>query len=456
MSSTIRTTILNLNSFQQEDMDGLDAETKHLVQEREEELGPAYRLFYRHPVHLVKGKGSRLWDANGEEYLDMYNNVVSVGHCNPEVVEAITRQASTLNTHTRYLHEGILDYAKDILSTMPDEIDQIMFQCTGSEANDLAIRVARKYTGNEGVIITTNAYHGNSALISELSPAQGLAQPISLTARMIPAPDAYHFEQMGLDHSPSAQEMGEWMAGQVRDAVADMERHGIRLAAFLADTAFSSDGVYLNPRGFLKPVLEAVHEAGGVYIADEVQPGFCRTGDDFWGFQRHGIVPDIVTSGKPMANGLPTSMMAARHAVLEPFATTMPYFNTYGGNPVCMAAAQATLNYLRDHDVLANARRTGDALREAISEFAKTHSAIGDVRGAGQFTGCEIVKPGTKDPDAALTLDILEQLRLHHVLTGTCGVNGNILKLRPPLVFTLNDVDFFMDSFSAAFAAVGA
>lgn len=354
-----RSTIMDTNSFRPEMAAALDPETRRLTEERDV-LGPAYRLFYRTPVHLVKGEGAHVWDADGTEYLDVYNNVASVGHAHPRVVEAIARQASLLNTHTRYLHENILKYADDILSTMPDELNRIMFQCTGSEANDLAVRVAQAYTGGEGVIVTAEAYHGNSALTSKLSPALGTAQDLGLTMRMIPTPDTY---RLVIDGKPAsactAEEFGGWMAAEVRKAVADMNRHGIKFAALLADSIFSSDGVYPDPVGYLQPVIDTVHELGGVWIADEVQPGFTRTGDAFWGFERQEIVPDLVTSGKPMANGLPTSLMAARQEVLEPFAGSIPYFNTFGGNPVCMAAAQATLDVMCSEDTMGNAKRVG-------------------------------------------------------------------------------------------------
>lgn len=450
-----RSTIMDTNSFRPEMAAALDPRTRRLTEERSV-LGPAYRLFYRNPVHLVRGQGARLWDADGVEYLDVYNNVASVGHANPRVVDAMTRQASALNTHTRYLHENILNYAEDILSTMPPEIDRIMFQCTGSEANDLAVRVAQTYTGGEGVIVTAEAYHGNSALTSKLSPALGTAQELGLTMRTIPTPDTY---RLVIDGKPAdectAQEFGAWMAGEVRKAVADMERHGIRFAALLADSIFSSDGVYPDPVGYLQPVIDTVHELGGVWIADEVQPGFTRTGDAFWGFERQGIVPDLVTSGKPMANGLPTSLMAARHEVLEPFAASIPYFNTFGGNPVCMAAAQETLNVMRDEDTMGNAKRVGAIFKQAVTDLMADHPCIGDVRGAGLYIGCEIVVPGTKDPDQPTALDILETLRDHHVLTSVCGRFGNILKLRPPLVFTEDDVDMFISAFATTLEELG-
>lgn len=443
-----RSTIMDTNSFRPEMAKDLDPVTRELTEERGV-LGPAYRLFYKKPVHLVKGRGARLWDADGVEYLDVYNNVASVGHANPRVVEAITEQASLLNTHTRYLHENVLHYAEDILSTMPDELDRVMFQCTGSEANDLAVRVAQTYTGGEGVIVTHEAYHGNSALTSKLSPALGTAQPLGLTMRMIPTPDTYRQMVGGKPGSQvSAHEFGAWMAARLQEAIADMARHGIKFAAFLADSIFSSDGVYPEPAGYLKPVIEAVHEAGGVFISDEVQPGFTRTGTDFWGFQRHGVVPDLVTSGKPMANGLPTSLMAARHEVLEPFASSIPYFNTFGGNPVCMAAAQATLDVMRDDDTMGNARRVGGHFLTSLRQLAQEHPALGDIRGTGLYIGCEIVVPGTSNPDQESALTMLELLRQNHILTSVAGRFGNVLKLRPPLVFTDADVDWFMEGFT--------
>lgn len=451
-----RSTIMDTNSFRPDMMDGLDAPTRELVEERAV-LGPAYRLFYRHPVHLVRGKGAHLWDADGTEFLDVYNNVASVGHCHPRVVEAVTRQLGLLNTHTRYLHENVLHYAEDILSTMPDGLDRVMFQCTGSEANDLAIRVAQAHTGGVGVVVTSEAYHGNTALVSGFSPALGTAQPLAAAARTVPTPDTYRIRVDGKRAEELGPEkFGAWMADEVRKAAADLERHGMPFAAFLADSIFSSDGVFPDPAGYLRPVIEAVHELGGVYIADEVQPGFTRTGDAFWGFERQGIVPDIVTSGKPMANGLPTSLMAARHEVLEEFAGSIPYFNTFGGNPVCMAAAQAVLDVMREEDTMGRAKRVGAVFKRALQDARQAHPAIGDVRGCGLYIGCEIVKPGTRQPDQQLALDLLEELRERFVLTSVCGPYGNVLKLRPPLAFDENDVDRFMAAFEPSLRALGA
>ena len=284
--------ILESNSFNVANIDSLEGDLKSLV-ERRAVLGPCYRLFYQKPLHLVRGEGTRLFDADGTEYLDMYNNIPSMGHSNPAITEAVTSQLQLLNTHTRYVHENILDYAEDLLSTMPEEIDRVMFMCSGSEANDLAVRCAQLYTGGEGIIVTGEAYHGNTALISGLSPSIGKSVAMSRTMRMIPSPDTFRLE---------VDDLGAWMCEQISIQIQDMRRHGIKFAGVLFDGIFSSDGVIPGTPGFLKPVVDLVHKEGGVYIADEVQPGFCRTGDAFWGFARHDIVPDIVTRGNRSRN----------------------------------------------------------------------------------------------------------------------------------------------------------
>ncbi|RDB61366.1 aspartate aminotransferase family protein [Gordonibacter sp. 28C] len=432
---TTSSTIMDSNSFKPEDMADLDERTRRLA-ERRAVLGPSYRLFYHHPLNLVRGKGTRLFDADGTEYLDAYNNIPSLGHSHPAVQEAVSRQLGLINTHTRYLHETILDYAEDLLSTMPGELDRVMFLLSGSEANDLAVRIAKAYTGGTGIIVTSEAYHGNTELITKLSPSIGHEQPMAIDMRMIPTPDTYRLR---------TEDLGTWMAEHVRKQAADMRRHGIAFAGLLIDDIFSSDGVFPGKPGFLKPVVEAVHELGGVYIADEVQPGFTRTGT-FWGFERHDVVPDIVTMGKPMANGIACSAVAAREKVLEAFAQSSPYFNTFAGSPVAMAAAQATLDALRAEDTMGNARRVGGILADELRALAQEFPQIGDVRGAGLFIGADVVAPGTTDPDYPAAVRLIEGMRERHVLTSLCGPFGNVLKIRPPLVFDESDVDWFMSA----------
>ena len=370
--------ILESNSFNMGNLDTLGGELHDLV-ERRRVLGPCYRLFYQKPLHLVRGQGTRLFDADGEEYLDMYNNIPSMGHSNPVVTEAVTKQLQLLNTHTRYVHENILNYAEDLLSTMPDEINRIMIMCSGSEANDLAVRCAQLFTGGEGVIVTGEAYHGNTALISGLSPSIGKSVAMSRTMRMIPSPDSFRL---------GTEDLGPWMCEQISLQIADM--------------------------------------------------------------RRHGIVPDIVTMGKPMANGIPCSAMAIRADVLDAFADNNPYFNTFAGNPVSMAAAQAVLDYIRENDILAHTYDMGEKLRAAIHDVAARRPRLADVRGAGLFCGVEVVKPGTQEADRPFAVSLIEQLRENHVLISLCGPYGNVLKVRPPLVFNDADLDFFASALEAS------
>lgn len=431
-----RSTIMDNNSFRAEHAADLDPEMRRLTERRDDVLGGSYRLFYRKPVHLVRGEGQYLWDADGRKYLDMYNNVASIGHAHPAVAEAVHQQMLMLNTHTRYLHERILDYTDDFLSTLPGYVDasgyKAMYMCTGTEANDLALRVAKTHTGGTGLIATTEAYHGNSELSSSLSPALGSGQPIGDNVWLVPAPDSYR---------TGVENIGTWFADTIRDAIADMEAQGITFAGFIADSIFSSDGVL--PGNYLKEAIDVVHGAGGVFIADEVQPGFARTGDQFWGFAAHGVTPDIITTGKPMGNGIPVSGLFAKAEVLTSFSDTIPYFNTFGGNPVSMAAAQAVLDVIRTEGLQEHARVVGAETLEKFTQLRSDHHAVGDVRGAGLFIGFELVKDrSTREPDRDLALNMLEKLRERGVLTSVAGPHGNVLKLRPPLPFGRQDIDW--------------
>ncbi|MBO1327539.1 aspartate aminotransferase family protein [Acetobacter suratthaniensis] len=427
--------MMDTNSFQPDNAASLDDKTRGLINRRSV-LGDAYRLFYRTPVHLVRGQGQYLWDADGTQYLDVYNNVASLGHCHPAVVAAVHDQMQALNTHTRYLHERILDYSDAILATMPEQIDRVMYMCTGSEANDLAIRIARAHTGGTGLIVTREAYHGTSALTSGASPALGGAQPVDATTWLVPAPDAYRVDE---------PDTGAWFAARIQACIDDMASKGVKFAGFLADSIFSSDGVLPGKPGFLQAALQTVHSNGGVFIADEVQPGFARTGESFWGFGRHGLVPDIVTTGKPMGNGMPVSGLMAKASVLASFSASTPYFNTFGGNPVSIAAAQAVLNVIHDENLLEHSRNVGQRLLSELRALQSRHSCIGDVRGAGLFIGLELVtNRQTKEPARALALDLIEALRNAHVLTSVAGPYGNILKLRPPLAFQNHDIDWLV------------
>ncbi len=416
----------------------VDPATESLIAARDRVLGPAYRLFYERPVHLVRGEGTRLYDADGACYLDAYNNVASVGHCHPHVVEAVCRQLSTLNTHTRYLHGGLVDYSTRLLDTMPGDIDQVMYACTGSEVNDLALRVAEMYTGAKGVIITTDAYHGNTAAVTAISPSIGGATVLGEHVRAIAPPDSYRVP---------ADQLADRFAADVIAAIDELQSSGYGLSALIVDTIFSSDGIYPDP-SVLAPAVAAVHRAGGVFIADEVQPGFGRTGDAMWGFLRHGVVPDLVTMGKPMGNGMPIAAMAARSGVLDAFAREVPYFNTFGGNPVTVAAAAAVLDVIEDEKLIRNAAERGTQLRGELARLGADHPRIGDVRGTGLYVGVEVIDD-TGAPDRAGARTLVNAMRERRVLISVCGRDGNVLKIRPPLVFSDTDVDWFCTEFAA-------
>ena len=414
----------------------LTTKEKALIERRDRLLGPAYRLFYEQPVHMVRGEGVWLYDADGQAYLDCYNNVPSVGHCHPQVVEALREQAGILNTHTRYIHEIVLDYADQLLSTFPEELSHVMFTCTGSEANDLAYRIAKYQTGGTGFIVTELAYHGGTDVIAALSPSLGMHVDLGINVRTIPAPDGYRGDP----------NVGKVFVANVRDAIADMQRHGIKPAALLIDSIFSSDGVFSDHAGFLNEAAEAIREAGGLYIADEVQSGFGRTGEHWWGFQRHGVVPDMVTIGKGMGGGHPIAALVVRPELTTELGKSR-YFNTFGGNPVSCAVGKAVLEVIENESLIENVKEVGTYLKAGLHRLAKQHDVIGDVRGTGFFIGVELVKNrNTLEPATEEANRVVNGLRQKHVLISSAGPHANVLKIRPPLTFTQQNADLFLQT----------
>jgi len=410
-----------------------------LIERRNQLMGSAYRLFYEEPVHIVRGEGVWLYDSDGERYLDMYNNVPHVGHCHPRVVEALTKQIATLNTHTRYLHENVLDYAERLTAKFPEELDTAMFSCTGSEANELALRIARYCTGGEGLIVTDFAYHGNTKAIHEITTEDIHPDEIPDYVVTVPTPDLYRGEQRG-------DGAVERYADAVHDALALLDSRGIKPAAFIVDTIVSSGGVIATPPGYLKRVAKAVRDAGALFVADEVQPGFGRTGHHFWGYQVDDFVPDIVTMGKPMGNGHPLAATVTRRELTEQFAEHAHYFNTFGGNPVSCAAGLAVLDVIEEEGLQQNALDVGSYLVDGLWKLAQSHECIGDVRGTGLFLAVELVTCRDKrTPATDLAAGVVNGLRHHGVLTGSIGPDDNILKLRSPLVLSVQDADFFLN-----------
>ena len=400
--------IMDSNSYSPEHP--VDPATGSLITARDHLLGPSYRLFYDRPIHLVRGVGTKLYDIDGDCFLDAYNNVANVGHCHPHVVQAASRQLATLNTHTRYLHGGIVDYSERLLATLPEQVNRVMYACTGSEVNDLALRIAEMHTGAAGVVITRDAYHGNTAAVTAISPSIGGSTSVGAHVRVVDPPDSYRIP---------AGELAGRFAADVTAAIADLNAAGIGLSALIVDTIFSSDGIYPDP-SVLAPAVSAVRRAGGVFIADEVQPGFGRTGESMWGFIRHGVVPDIVTMGKPMGNGMPIAAVAA-----------------------------AVLDVIENEELIANAADVGRMLRDELNVVTRTHPRIGEVRGTGLYIGIEVITDSGQ-PDRAAAKTLVNAMRERRVLISVCGHDGSVLKIRPPLVFSRSDVDWFCTEFAAA------
>jgi 4-aminobutyrate aminotransferase-like enzyme len=395
--------------------------TAPLLSRRQHVLGPAYRLFYEEPLSPVRGEDVWLHDADGRVYLDCYNNVPSVGHAHPRVVRALAEQAGVLNTHTRYLHPGVVDYAEHLTALFPAGLDTAMFTCTGSEANDLALRIAQAVTGRHGVIVTELAYHGVTLALAEMSPS--LRPVCAAHVRTVPAPLT-----PDTDGTAAAR-----FAADVREAARSLSATGHPLAALMVDTVFASDGILTGAAGVLSAGAEAIREAGGLFIADEVQGGFARTGR-WWAFEREpGLVPDIVTLGKPMGGGHPLAGLVMQAALAEPFGRQQRYFNTFGGNTVSMAVGQAVLDVIEQEGLLERARSVGAYLREQLQSLAGRHTAIAEVRGLGLYLGVELTTP--QGPATALTHWLVNELRRQGVLLSSCGRHANVLKIRPPLTF---------------------
>lgn len=412
-----------------------------LLDRRTRLLGPNVRLFYQDPLHLVRGEGTWVWDAAGRRYLDCYNNVPHVGHCHPHVVEAITRQAQTLNTHTRYLHENILDYVERLTATFDPQITSAILTCTGSEANDVALRMAQAATGATGIIATDHTYHGNTAAVSQLSTTMPPIGGFGGHVRHVPAPDSYR-PQGG---SPQAHATA--FAAAVEAACQSLIAAGHGVSGLILCPAFVNEGFPDLAPGFLTEAIAIVRRHGGVIIADEVQPGFGRTGPQFWGHVGAGFAPDIVTMGKPMGNGHPVAAVATSFEIISAFRRAFRYFNTFGGNPVSCAAAAAVLDVLEAENLPARAAETGSHLRDGLRKLAEKHSVIGDVRGQGLAIGAELVSDrASKAPATELADRVINAMRAEGVLMGANGIHYNVLKIRPPMPFGKAEADIVLQT----------
>ncbi len=397
-----------------------------LLQRRAARLGPNVSTFYDTPLHILRGEGCWLWDADGRRYLDAYNNVPHVGHAHPRVVAAMSEQAAQLNTHSRYMHTGILDYLDRLTGLLGHGLDQAVMTCTGSEAMDVALRMAQAATGATGLIATDNTYHGNTSAVTALStrrPPIGGRPP---HVRLVPAPDALS----GLD--------SDIFAAHVAEAATALQEEGFGVAALIVCPALANEGLPCPPAGFLQPAAAQVRKAGGLLIADEIQPGFGRLGSHWWGFEQQGLRPDIVCLGKPMGNGYPVAAAIGTAPVVSAFRTAFGYFNTFAASPVAAATATAVLDVLEEENLRQNAEATGAALLARMRSMQ--HPRIADTRGHGLFFAMEFqTEEGTPCPVTAKA--VVEGLKARGVLAGAIGRQQHILKLRPPMVFGPAEAD---------------
>jgi 4-aminobutyrate aminotransferase-like enzyme len=423
-----------------------------LVARRKATLGPTYRNFYDKPLHLVRGAGTALWDNDGRQYIDCYNNVVSVGHCHPRVVEALCQQAATLNTHTRYLHSGIVELGEMLVQRLPAAIDTCIFTCTGSEANDLATQIARSVTGNHGMVVTEASYHGVSHLTRQLSTDSYPAEERPDWLAVIEPPNLYR----GPFRDDSAGAAEKYLQ-QARSQLDLLEQRGYKPAAVMIDMIWDSNGPLAPPADYVTGLCAEVRKRGGIVIADEVQAGYCRSGERWWTSDIYGIEPEILTCGKPMGAGHPLALMSTTRAIIDAYAEKYSYFNTFGGNPVSAAVGRAVIEVIESEGLLQNAHDTGAYLEAGLRELATRHESIGNVQGRGLFWGLDMVRdPQTREPFDRDEMRHLGSLIVQQgVITGTSGRYGQVLKLRPPLVFSRADADKTLAALDTALQQLG-
>ena len=414
-----------------------------LVSARQKHLGPSLSISYKAPLHIVSGSRQYLYDADGLRYLDCVNNVAHVGHSHPYVVRAASEQMAILNTNTRYLHEHLIEYSERLTATLPSPLRVVYLVCSGSEANELALRLARAHTGGNEVIVVDGAYHGNTSAMIDLSPYKfdgrgGTGCPSWV--HKVSTPDVYR----GAHREPEA---GKLFADEVTQTARQISDAGHGLAAFFCESALGCGGQIILPSGYLREAYAAVRVAGGVCVADEVQTGFGRAGKHFWMFETQGVVPDIVTLGKPIGNGHPLGAVITTPEIAASFANGMEYFNTFGGNPVSCAAGLAVLDVIRDGELQQNALEVGEYLKEGLREMQTRHPLIGDVRGRGLFIGVEFVRNReTLEPADSEAAQVVERMKERGVLLSTDGPFHNVIKIKPPLVFSRPDADFLLSN----------
>ena len=421
-----------------------------LQQRRDLALGSGAELFYDTPLEIVRGDGVYLFDRDGRRYVDMYNNVPCVGHANPAVVRAMAEQQATVNVHSRYLHDGIVSFGERLARLNHDDIECVVFSCSGTEAIEVAFQMARVVTGERGLICTDATYHGNSELVGSLTNV-GCAANQTGEIRGFPFPERYR----PLVEEVSEEKLCEAYLERVASAIESLKTEGAGFAALIVCPIFANEGVPDVPSGFMAEVTNLVHREGGLVIADEVQAGYGRTGH-WWGYEHSEFRPDIVVTGKPMGNGLPLAATAARKEFVDAFRAEKDYFNTCSATPLQAAVGMAVLDEIERLDLLRNAAEVGTRLTRELESRVDAHNSIGDVRGCGLFISVEMIKDaGTKEPDAELTMSLSDRLKDKGFLVSYSGKYNNVLKIRPPLVFSHENADDFLVAFDACMRETG-
>jgi 4-aminobutyrate aminotransferase-like enzyme len=404
---------------------------KALIEERQRLLGRNLSVAYERPVHIVRGSMQYLYDQEGRRYLDAYNNVAHVGHCHPKVVAAGQRQMELLNTNTRYLSELILEYAEKLTATLPEPLRVCFFVNSGSEANELAIRLARAHTRARDLVVLEHAYHGNTTTLIDISP--------------------YKHDGPGGEGAPPWVHTAPLPKSQdgAQDVVELIGELQTQLCGFIAESMPSVAGQIIFPAGYLTRVYEAVRNAGGVCIADEVQTGYGRIGTHFWAFEKYGVAPDIVVLGKPIGNGHPIGAVITTRAIADSFANGMEYFSTFGGNNVSCAIGLQVLEVVQEEKLQAHAFAVGECLLSGLRGLQARHEIIGDVRGSGLFIGVELVRDGESATVEAAC--VVNEMRERGILLGTDGPHHNVLKIRPPLPFSEENANELITSLDLCF-----
>jgi 4-aminobutyrate aminotransferase-like enzyme len=411
------------------------------IAERRQRLMGAATIFYQDPVQIVRGEGVYLYDDKGREYIDLYNNVPCVGHANPVVANAIAKQMSTLQVHSRYLHDGILDYAERLVSLHHGGMQSAVFACSGTEAAEISLLMARAVTNGQGIICSDATYHGNSTEVRKLTRAAAAGGSTDPQIKAVPFAQTYRPLVEGCDDVT----LCEHYLDKIREAIADFDRKGIPFAGMIVCSIFANEGLPDIPAGYLNKATDIVHAAGGLMIADEVQAGFCRSGD-WWGYETSDFIPDIALMGKPMGNGFPLSCVVSSQANVAAFRESTRYFNTFASSPVQAAAGMAVLDEIEQRQLLEQSRSTGAYMLTELKNMQT--EPMGDIRGCGLFIGIDWVSDReTRTPDMAGAVQVANRMKDAGFLLSNAGANGNVIKIRPPLVFEKRHADLFLAAF---------